>query len=500
MRRSGPSGKRLREHGIDGGFEQTLASMNSLRQIHGHYVRNGGAFLLLWWLVIFVQSITGLGIVSSALFFATTFIIALKYKHLRAPMLCGAYYLPLAALDVPSPFVVLTAMVALPLLTEKFDPKKLVHPLLMSYGLFLALAVVSVLYTSHTNPWQKLVTYLQSGMLLLILSLLVTSSADVRRIMGWIALFSALSVIVSITHYNIGQEHTYLGAKVYRVLGEEALVGKATVSSMDLTRRYIWAGIDPNFYGMVLLTGFMAALSLWESGVLRTRAPYFFCLALIAIGILGSYSRSTLVVAVIGAVLYYLSLGKIPLTVVAIGAVLLGAFLAYNPEVVDRIGSIQENVVEKGGTGRMDHIKEGLEYWARAPFGHGIGSVQVGLKPEEGSDVGTTHSTYIEILAELGPLGLGLFCYMIYCAWWQSRGNHRHASGLHAIFLKGLTATLLSLVAFVATIPLSQFTIFFVVLVLACQTYVQPRWLRQERRKPLPLSRTPRLDGILHHP
>jgi hypothetical protein len=389
-------------------------------------------------------------------------------------MLCGAYYLPLAALNIPSPFVVLVGLVALSVFIGNWNVKKLGHPLMVCFGLLIFLAGISLLYTSNPYPWKKFLDYVQSGALLLLLLLLVLSSSDVLRIVGWIALLSALSVVVSLTHYHLGLEKTYLGIKIYSLLGEEALVGKATLSNLDLTRRYIWAGMDPNFYGMVLLAGFMASLALWESKVLKIRGFYLGCLVLNGIGILGSYSRSALVVAAIGVFIYYLSLRKIPLTAVIIGSTLITTFLIVQPKVLERIGSIQENFSETGGTGRLNAARNGIRHWSRFPFGHGIGSAQVDFTPETGGDAGTTHSTYLEILTELGPQGLGLFCYMIYYALQRCRMNRKRLDGAHEVFVAGVAANVITLVIFVATIPVSQFGIFFVMLVVACQKYKSP--------------------------
>jgi len=436
------------------------------------YVRNGGACLLLWWLVVYVQSIRNIGLVSTILFFFSVVVIALRYHQLRVPLLCGAFFLPLAALDIPSPFVVTTALVGLSVLVQKTERKTIIHPLVVFYGLFLALALFSIAYTPHPDPWHKMVDYAQAGVFLALLALLVSSEAEVVCIMSWLALFAALSLVVSYTHYHLGSENTYLGQKVYGALGEEAMVGKATLSNLDSTRRFIWAGMDPNFYGMALLAGFMAALTMWESGVFKTPYLHAVFLAMIATGILATYSRSTLIVAGVGSVFYYLSLGKFPVKVAVIGAGLLGVLLSYNPQIADRIGTIQDNLVEEGGTGRLDAIKNGLVFWAEAPLGHGIGSVEIGMEPpDQNGNVGTSHSTYVDILAECGFEGLGLFCSMIFCAYRRGRENLQFLYGPRAVFVRGLRATMVAMALFIATIPVCNLAIFFVILFLTSQKF-----------------------------
>lgn len=232
------------------------------------------------------------------------------------------------------------------------------------------------------------------------------------------------------------------------------------------TVRMIWAGIEPNFYANTLI--FPAVLV--QAKLLENNKRFWGVVGLLLmLAILGTFSRSAFVITLFGVFSFHFLTKNFKLMAILI-LPLLAVVLVLFPDFLMRILSIESNLIEDGGTGRFYLTILGLQYWSNHILGTGIGSLAVAMKGLGSSfvETGTSHNTYIQILAELGLQGLFFFFIIIITAcsfYFRVIKGRNYEKRVRTLALAGMIG-LISQSLHLATIPTYDFNNFSLALVL----------------------------------
>jgi O-antigen ligase len=190
---------------------------------------------------------------------------------------------------------------------------------------------------------------------------------------------------------------------------------------------------DPNILGRYLAIGILAALALaWVRRRPGELAALAAAVALMAAGLVVTYSRSSTLMLMVGlALLAGRAVG--PRRAAIGGAALLivlgGATIAASDNV--RRAATDADRLERVSEGRFDLMKGGLEIWREEPIaGVGLGGFETRfeetLTPLEQRRVRVviSHNAPITILSETGLVGIALFIALIAGAGWAAvRGS-----------------------------------------------------------------------------
>jgi O-antigen ligase len=174
--------------------------------------------------------------------------------------------------------------------------------------------------------------------------------------------------------------------------------------------------VNPDLFGLKLIipislavAAFLAARSWW--GKLMS----FSALAMIVLALLLTMARSALLSLLVMIVVFFVRL-RLYRRLVPV-ALLAAALLAAMPATFFQ--RIRE-ATETGGAGRTDIWKVGFEMFKHYPlFGTGLGNFVIvyqqyaGFSPKFHGFMRGAHNTYLNILVELGILGLALFLIAI---------------------------------------------------------------------------------------
>ncbi|MEA3020051.1 MAG: hypothetical protein QOI47_1575 [Actinomycetota bacterium] len=212
----------------------------------------------------------------------------------------------------------------------------------------------------------------------------------------------------------------------------DVLVIAATVASLIGLFNFFFNGYarvsgpmtTPGDFGFVLgstvpLTVYRAAVSRGAARALRIAAAL-----VILAAIIGTFARADIVgLTAAGAWVVISGRLRIRWVVVSLAAVALIGLTAYEvrPDLIENSLALKENVAQKNVDSRYGLWAVAVDEWQAAPiFGVGPGNYEVRF-PEFKSPfrqkVETTHNAYLNILAELGLLGLALFVVFLVQSW-----------------------------------------------------------------------------------
>jgi O-antigen ligase len=240
------------------------------------------------------------------------------------------------------------------------------------------------------------------------------------------------------------------------VLTGSLSTAETAISQTAIQGRFTGGGGDPN----VQAAGFVAAMFLIIGllGLYRRRAPRLALIVsfvLVTIGFLATESRGGLIALVVGVIVALFIAPRHRGRIIALGAVMLAAILglgAAQPGAIARITDLGG-----GSSGRSDLWRVGWQVFTGHPLaGVGIGNFQVveshyTLRPGAISRIQylvdvphLVHNTYLQLLAETGIIGLGLYLLVLACcvrATWsairrfESIGSRREADLARAVLM-----------------------------------------------------------------
>jgi putative inorganic carbon (HCO3(-)) transporter len=239
-----------------------------------------------------------------------------------------------------------------------------------------------------------------------------------------------------------------------------------TLEQANIRNRFFRAnGIfyDPNILGRFLMIAIVAALVyLWVARRGRHVAILTIALAVMAAGLVVTFSQSSAVGLIVAIALVALRLAGWRRTVL-IGALALVGFgapaIVLSDGVREKVSSVKG--LASGGGGRLDLVKGGIDLWETAPVtGIGLGAFAERYREtftqrdRARTRVFVSHTAPVTVLAELGIVGFGLFllvCIAVVATLWRA-SRPRDGTGLaawvvlavvagifvHALFYSGL--------------------------------------------------------------
>lgn len=184
-------------------------------------------------------------------------------------------------------------------------------------------------------------------------------------------------------------------------------------TSLNATVRVNSLFFDPNIYGrflMVVLLGLLSALA-WGARGAKV-ALYAVLFAVIWVGLLFTYSQSSMLGLLLGAlVLLGLRFGAGKAAAATGALVVVGLALMLLASNALRIDTSGEKGCDLATSGRCELIKGGVRLFEAKPvFGWGSGSYRVAYRQEEGATgvkaVAASHTIPVTVAAEQGIVGL----------------------------------------------------------------------------------------------
>jgi O-antigen ligase len=420
-------------------------------------IRNNRLLIFIWWLNIFAQSVIELGIVYALIFILTTFgILFNNYKDSIA-LVAISFFIPFTSSILVSPFAILMLLSFLFYLIKiEFHMKIILNVQTCTVYLFLLFCTFSSLLFFNGEINNSIKVYLLSLFFFFIFTQIfstIKNKQEFHEFLKKICLYSSLTIFISLTHFYLWDD-TNLSQLISSDDISGVFSGKQYLDSSLEVKRFIWAGIDPNFFASSFL--FMWFISFYFA---KREKLYLIASLLIILSIIGTFSRTAFIVFSL-SVLPLIFQSKSKFKLIIIYSAIISSIILYSPEYVERIYSITDNIKQSGGTGRFELLYSGLSVWGDNIMGVGLGNLATG---NFGSSVYvsnfSSHNTYLEILIESGLIGLILFIIVLYNYLLQNKKNDE----LGKLLTIGLFGTLI----FYFTIPVSDFRyLFLIILVL----------------------------------
>lgn len=253
----------------------------------------------------------------------------------------------------------------------------------------------------------------------------IAQQVSVRYVMFFVLFFVTLQAIRERSDLEWIIDVTIVAATI------AALIGLSNFFFNDMTR--VSGPIrDPGDFGFVLgstvpLAIYRAATSTGVARLLRVVA----ILVLVA-AIIGTFARAD-ILALTAAGAWVLATGRarIRWAVVVLAAVAMIGLAAYEarPDLIEKSLTQKQYVAQRNVDSRFALWGVAIEEWQTSPLvGVGPGNYQVRF-PEFVSPyllrIQTTHNAYLNILAELGLVGLTLFVLYLALSWDQLRQRAR---------------------------------------------------------------------------
>jgi O-antigen ligase len=149
---------------------------------------------------------------------------------------------------------------------------------------------------------------------------------------------------------------------------------------------------------------------------------------IIVAAIIGTFARADIVgLAAAGAWVILSGRLRFRWAIIGLLAVVLTGLAAYEvrPDLIDNSIRLKQNIAQRNVDSRIGLWGVAYDEWASAPiFGVGPGNYEIRF-PEFKSPfrqkIETTHNAYLNILAELGLVGLALFALFLVQAWGSLR-------------------------------------------------------------------------------
>lgn len=352
-------------------------------------------FIILFYSFVSLSSIMNLGLLTPVV--SLLLISTCSYLNPRTGLvvLLSFFYLPTYQLGIPAPFIVATLIVAL--FNFKTITRKLGYTinkqLIVLYCVFLFLRFVSVGFVNNTETfWSYFFTSLSVLIHLLIISNLIKQKEDVLYVLRMWGVIGAFAAILGYIHFTM-QGTSYL-RQIYVTAGD---VDKGTLGIGGDFVRWTWAGNEPNFFGLILLIPFAINVS-W---FLKEKSIFNGLLSLITFaGILGTYSRSSFLVAIFMIILYFAISRSLKNLLLFFFLLLVGGFLlmGYFSEFVERIDSISEALNDNNASGRIPLYEEAVRNFVSNPL-FGVGTGQTRYFSQYGLE---SHNLFLQTLGENG--------------------------------------------------------------------------------------------------
>ena len=227
-------------------------------------------------------------------------------------------------------------------------------------------------------------------------------------------------------------------------------------------------GEEPNYTSTSLVFPLAIALAFQGSAQKLSKILWAGISCMTAIACVGTYSRSGFLAALLVLGLHVVrgSLLKALVPVSVLSAIFSMAVL-FIPSLHKRIFGIGD-AVNEGATGRFYLWNKAFEMWLDSPiFGHGMSTFYDRYHS-------AVHNTYLQVLAETGLVGLGLYLGVILAAirLRASSGGTSHGSSEYTHLRRGAFAGLAGFCFMIATVTYQDVKLFWLALAVFSSTHL----------------------------
>lgn len=365
--------------------------------------------------------------------------VKITYKQLYIFSLCLYFLaLPLGAVNLGVLGSALKIFAVLPIIIALFGSGsfKLKKPILGQL-LFTLFATLSVSWSvSMEVSLPRVFTYVQLFLLLISGSFFHFSEKDIQKCKMALVWSSRITVAVVLLFGSYIENRLFLDGVIQE---------------------------DPNYLCAYFSFGVIAAVQeLQLNNPFRKKIVYLAELTAYLYMILSTGSRGGLISILAGVLIYYLTTGErtrksavLKITAIFFIFIVLNFLMEYLPEEL-KIRYTIENVVARGGSGRMEIWTSIIDMYKSAPiarklFGHGTATIIYSFI-KYGYDIRhVAHNIFLETLIELGIIGLIIYICAIFAflkAAWRNTD-------------KFAFAVVISMVVLSMTISISTFKPYF---------------------------------------
>lgn len=371
------------------------------------------AMLLCMWTMVLAASIKSFGYGPAIVFTLLNVILVVRNTINGLLALLLVFFTPAVSLGLPvGPFVLSVSIIAFKYAVKDF----LVDRKRPNFNRVTLLVVLFTLYITFTVLLAEDINlalkyywkYIEGLILLVIVFAAINTRDDLGKTLKWWAIVAGLALIIKLAHVYFG-----IDTALFKML-KNVDVG----STFDLehrlniniggnvAKRLLWPGEEPNYSSAMLVFPFAIALAFFNTVQSKNKLFWALIASMIGIAVIGTYSRSGFL-AIAAIMVMFVLRGHLRaiIPVMLIGGVFL--YLIYSiPQLHDRIFSIGTEVHGKG-SGRYFLWNAALDMWLESPFwGKGFSAFYFKYH-------NAAHNTYLQILAENGVIGLGLFISII---------------------------------------------------------------------------------------
>jgi O-antigen ligase len=369
--------------------------------------------LLAMWAVVFVASIKNYGYLPAGIFLLLNIVLVARSNINGLLVLLLIFYSPAITLGIPNIFICSTAILLFRYMIYDFIKRirGVGERLSLFYvvAVFVAYLALTLVYAPDLNlAWKYYSKYLEGAFLLFIFSYLVDTRQKLSVFLKWWAIAAGLALFLKLIHMHLG-DSSYLYQLMKPLVRQDFTLDKrlTILVSGKVASRFIMPGEEPNYVSAGLIFPFALSLA-FSIAARRWNKIFWLTIAiLIWISIVGTYSRSGFLatVLVLGVFLLRNNLRAIiPSGIIFIAFVKL---VEYVPQLHDRIFGIGSSI-KGGASGRYYLWNLAFGSWQDSPiFGKGFSFFYYTFHD-------AAHSTYVQLLAETGLIGLFLFVSIIF--------------------------------------------------------------------------------------
>jgi len=372
--------------------------------------------LLALWALVFATSIRSFGYIAPAVFVVLTLTLVHRNTSNGILVLLLIFYSPAITVGVPYIFSVTAGMVAFKF--AFFDipsgrRKLLLNQVIYAAMAFLFFAGIMTMFTPNIEfALSYYCKYVEGLVLLVLFHVTVDSRNELGRVFIWWAVFAGLASVIKIVHIEIGP-NTVLYEMMRDVFAHDQFNVEHRTHIMvakELARRFLLPGEEPNYTSASLVFPFTVALGFFDTSRGCRKIFWVFIACLVAVGLVGTYSRSGFIAAALVMILYLFRSNLLrAIILTSIFVCLAVAAVIMIPQFHDRIFNI-DMAISEGASGRFHLWQLATEMWFQSPlYGKGMSAFYIKYRA-------AVHSTYLQVLAETGIIGLVLFLLVFFQA------------------------------------------------------------------------------------
>lgn len=360
------------------------------------------------YLVAALSSIINIGSAGAAVFLLLVIISIFISTRNAFLLLFLTFYVPTGGIALPIGSLVLITLFTLVIHFKTIFGTQRTTGIKNFMAFVIAITVFRVCTVVLVDDYSLYVEFLMLALYTLLQVLIAPAlikKTDISYILNWWVLFGALASILGFTHHLL-EGQTYLTDVV--LSSNASRDSSFEVEGFVGWMRWIWAGVEPNFHGLLLLLPYSIALSkLMKKGSIINILLW----VIITLGIVGTFSRTSFIVSMLTLMLALVITPSVKYkgTIILFVVLLFSITIYTYQDYVERILTIAENIKTQGGSGRFELYEEAINNTASNPV-LGIGTGQTRLYSKVKQD---THNTYLQLFAENGIVCFTIAFYLI---------------------------------------------------------------------------------------